>query len=170
VQERRFVAALAGAGGTRIRRRYGLIAGVAAVVVCIDQLTKWWALNTLDDRVIDLVGSLQLALTFNTGGAFGLGSRFVPVLAVVAVGVVLLVVVRGDTSTHPAVAFALGLVLGGAFGNLSDRLFRDPGLLRGAVVDFIDLQWWPIFNVADMAVSCGCILLVLTAGWRAVET
>jgi signal peptidase II len=170
VQERRPVAEVAGAGGTRIRRRYGLIAVVAAIVVCIDQLTKWWALNALDDRIIDLVGSLRLALTFNTGGAFGLGSRFVPVLAVIAVGVVLFIVVRGDTNTHPAVAFALGLVLGGAFGNLSDRLFRDPGLLRGAVVDFIDLQWWPVFNVADMAVSCGCVLLVFTAGRRAAES
>jgi signal peptidase II len=92
------------------------------------------------------------------------------VLAVIAVGVVLLIVVRGDANTHPAVAFALGLVLGGAFGNLSDRLFRDPGLLRGAVVDFIDLQWWPVFNVADMAVSCGCVLLVITAGRRTAES
>lgn len=169
MQERRAVAALAGAGDIRVRRRYGLIALVAAVVVSVDQVTKWWALRTLDDRVIDLVGSLQLSLTFNTGGAFGLGPSFVPVLAVLAVGVVLFIVVRGDTNNHPAVAFALGLVLGGAFGNLGDRLFRDPGLLRGAVVDFIDVQWWPVFNIADAAVSCGCVLLVLTAGRRPAE-
>jgi signal peptidase II len=139
---------------------------VAAIVVVLDQLAKAWALRTLDDRTIDLVGSLRLALTFNKAGAFGLGSSFVPVLAVVAVGVVLLIVVRGETNTRLSVAIALGLVLGGAFGNLADRLFRGPGLLRGAVIDFIDLQWWPVFNLADAAITCGCILLVLTAGRR----
>ena len=149
-----------------MRRRYGVIAIVAASVVVLDQLTKWWALRTLDHRTIDLVGSLRLALTFNKAGAFGLGSSFVPVLALVAVGVVLVIVVRGETNTRFAVAIALGLVLGGAFGNLGDRLFRDPGLLRGAVIDFIDLQWWPVFNVADAAITCGCVLLVLTAGRR----
>ena len=147
-------------------RRYRVIGVVAAAVVALDQLTKWWALRTLGDRSIDLVGSLRLALTFNKAGAFGLGSSFVPVLAVVAVGVVLVFVVRGDPSTRLAVAVALGLVLGGAFGNLADRVFRDPGLLRGAVIDFIDLQWWPVFNLADAAITCGCVLLVLTAGRR----
>jgi len=167
VQERRTVAPLdpAGAGGNRLRR-YRVIGVVAAAVVALDQLTKWWALRTLGDRSIDLVGSLRLALTFNKAGAFGLGSSFVPVLAVVAVGVVLVFAVRGDPNTRLAVAVALGLVLGGAFGNLADRLFRDPGLLRGAVIDFIDLQWWPVFNLADAAITCGCVLLVLTAGRR----
>jgi signal peptidase II len=171
MQERRIVAPLVAAGGgdTRVRRRYGVVAGVAAIVLVLDQLTKWWALRTLDDRTIDLVGSLRLALTFNTGGAFGLGSNFVPVLAVFAVGVVLVIVVRGETNTRLSVAIALGLVLGGAFGNLADRMFRGPGLLRGAVIDFIDLQWWPVFNLADTAVTCGCILLVLTAGRRSAH-
>jgi signal peptidase II len=149
-----------------VRRRYGVVAIVAATILALDQLTKWWALRTLDDRTIDLVGSLRLALTFNKAGAFGLGSSFVPVLAVFAVAVVLLIVVRGETNTQLAVAIALGMVLGGAFGNLADRLFRAPGLLRGAVVDFIDLQWWPVFNLADAAITCGCVLLVLTAGRR----
>jgi signal peptidase II len=167
VQERRTVAPLGRAGSGDIRaRRYRVIAIVAAVVVALDQLTKWWALRTLGDRTIDLVGSLRLALTFNKAGAFGLGSSFVPILAVVAVGVVLVFVVRGEADTRLAVAVALGLVLGGAFGNLADRVFRDPGLLRGAVIDFIDLQWWPVFNLADAAITCGCVLLVLTAGRR----
>jgi len=73
---------------------------------------------------------------------------------------VVLVVVRAETTTHVGVAVALGLVLGGAFGNLIDRLCRDPGFLRGAVVDFIDLQWWPVFNVADASVVGGAVLLV----------
>jgi signal peptidase II len=150
-------------------RRYAVVAAVAAVVVVLDQLTKWWALRALDDRTIDLVGSLRLALTSNKGGAFGLGPRFVPVLAVVAVGVVLVFVARGDMITRVPVAVALGLVLGGAFGNLGDRLFRAPGGLQGAVIDFIDLQWWPVFNVADAAITCGCVLLVLTAGRRPAD-
>jgi signal peptidase II len=167
VQERRTVAPLgpAASGDNRVRR-YRVVVIVAAVVVGLDQLTKWWAVRTLGDRTIDLVGTLRLALTFNNAGAFGLGSSLVPVLAVVAVGVVLVFVVRGEANTRFAVAVALGLVLGGAFGNLADRLFRDPGLLRGAVVDFIDLQWWPVFNLADAAITCGCVLLVLTAGRR----
>jgi signal peptidase II len=149
-----------------VRRRHLLVAAVAATVVVADQLTKWWALNSLTDRTIHVVGSLRLALTTNKGGAFGLGSGFVPVLALVAVGVVVLVVVRGETTARLAVAIALGLVLGGACGNLLDRLFRDPGFLRGAVVDFIDLQWWPVFNVADASITCGCVLLLFTAGRR----
>jgi len=166
VQERRAVAPVGppGGGDNPVRRRSGLVAVVAVIVIVLDQLTKWWALRTLDDRTIHLVGSLRLALTFNKAGAFGLGSSFVPVLALVAVGVVLVVVVRGETNTRFAVAIALGLVLGGAFGNLGDRLFRGPGMLRGAVIDFIDLRWWPVFNLADSAITCGCILLVLTAG------
>ena len=80
---------------------------VAVIVIVLDQLTKWWALRTLDDRTIHLVGSLRLALTFNKAGAFGLGSSFVPVLALVAVGVVLVVVVRGETNTRFAVAIAI---------------------------------------------------------------
>jgi signal peptidase II len=153
-----------------VRRHYGLVVIVAVIVVVADQLTKWWALRTLDSRTLDLVGSLRLALAHNKGGAFGLGSGFVPVLAVVAVGVVVLVVVRAETTTHAGVAVALGLVLGGAFGNLIDRLCRDPGFLRGAVVDFIDLQWWPVFNVADASITCGCVLLLFTVGRRSAGT
>jgi len=58
----------------------------------------------------------------------------------------------------------MGLLLGGAVGNLADRIFRAPGLLRGAVIDFVDLQWWPVFNVADMGITCGCVMLLLWAG------
>ena len=65
-------------------------------------------------------------------------------------------------------SLAMGLVLGGAVGNLADRIFRDPGLLRGAVVDFVDLRVWPVFNLADAAITCGCILL-LVVGWKGAE-
>jgi len=148
------------------KRRYVLVGGVAAVVVVADQLSKWWAVDRLERGPITLVGSIRLALTRNSGGAFGLGSGVVPVvvLAVVALFVVLFVIGRSVDRT--ATAVALGLVLGGAVGNLGDRLFRSPGFGRGSVVDFVDLRWWPVFNVADAAITCGCVVLVLLSFGR----
>jgi signal peptidase II len=142
------------------------VGAVAAAVVVADELTKWWAVDRLSRGPIAVVGSLRLALTYNSGGAFGLGSGFVPmiVLAVIALFVVLFVVGRSIDRT--AIAVALGLVLGGALGNLADRLFRAPGFGRGSVVDFVDLRWWPVFNVADAAITCGCVLLVLVSFGR----
>jgi signal peptidase II len=141
------------------------LVGVAATVLLVDQLTKEWALRALDDRSIDVVGSLRLHLVFNTGSAFSIASGFGPVLAIVGVVVVALLVVTGrDVQGWPA-RVALGLVVGGAVGNLVDRALRDgDGVLGGAVVDFIDLQWWPVFNVADMAITVGALLLALTIG------
>ena len=148
-----------------IRDRRGgtlLLLAVAAAVVAVDQLTKWWAINALDDRDIDLVWTLRLSLTFNRGGAFGLGEEFGPVLPLVGVVVVLLLVKTGRLVSGRGVDLALGLVLGGALGNIVDRAFREgSGFLGGAVVDFIDLQWWPVFNVADMAIVVGAVLLVV---------
>jgi signal peptidase II len=144
-------------------RRALVPAVVGAIVLGVDHLTKWWALNALDDRDIDLVGSLRLHLVFNRGASFGLGSRFAPFIALLAVVVVvvLLRVGREERALWPRIALAL--VTAGAVGNLLDRVFREgDGFLGGAVVDFIDLQWWPVFNVADMAITCGAILLVLT--------
>ena len=126
---------------------------------------KTWALDALDDgRVIDLVGSLRLRLVFNTGSAFSIGAGIGPVLAVVGV-VVVLVLLRASTTVQGAAArAALGLVLGGALGNLADRAFRDgDGLLEGAVVDFVDLQWWPVFNVADAGIVVGAVALVVSS-------
>lgn len=139
-------------------------------MLAVDQLTKAWALRALDDRVVDLVGSLRLRLVFNTGSAFSIGSGIGPVLAVVGVVVVLLLL-RASSQVQGATArAALGLVLGGAVGNLVDRAFREgDGFLAGAVVDFVDLQWWPVFNVADAAICVGVALLALTLsrepGW-----
>jgi signal peptidase II len=150
----------------RSRSRWALVAGVAVVVLAVDQATKRWALEELQDRTIDLPWTLRLNLTLNRGAAFGLGSRYAPLVALAAVAVVvfLLGTSRGLESAWPRVA--VGLVLGGALGNLGDRVFRaGEGALGGAVVDFIDLQWWPVFNVADAAICVGAVLLVLTAGW-----
>ena len=132
-------------------------------MVALDQLTKSWALRALDDGPVHVLWTLRLRLSFNSGAAFGLGPGLAPLLVVV--GIVLVVAMlgfgRAATSTL-AGTVALGLVLGGAVGNLVDRLLRQHG---GAVVDFVDLQWWPVFNVADAAISCGVVVL-LVVSWR----
>jgi signal peptidase II len=136
---------------------------VAAVVITADQLTKAWALRALEDGPVHLVWTLRLNLSFNSGAVFGLGKGLTPVLAPLGILLVLALLgfARSAVTTRPG-AFGLGLVLGGAMGNLADRLFGDHG---GSVVDFIDLQWWPIFNIADAAISCGVVLL-LVSSWR----
>jgi signal peptidase II len=140
------------------------VAGVATAVLALDHLTKWWALGALDDRTIDLFWTLRLRLVFNTGSAFGLGSRYSPVIALVAAVVVLVLLKAGRSLRGRWALAAVGLVVGGAIGNLLDRVFREGGgLLGGAVVDFVDLQWWPVFNVADVAICVGAVLLSLTA-------
>jgi len=130
-------------------------------VIAVDQLAKWWAVNDLSDGPIHIVGSLRLALTRNSGGAFGLGRGFAPMIVLAAVALVVVLVALGRSIDRPAVAVCLGLVLGGALGNLADRVFRAPGFGRGEVIDFVDLRWWPVFNVADIAITVGCVLLVL---------
>ena len=137
---------------------------VAAGVVVLDILTKQWAASALRDGPIELGAGVRLALTHNKAGAFGLGGAFVPFLAVGALVLVVVMVGTGSATENLVVAVALGLVLGGAFGNVIDRVFRSPGFLRGAVVDFVDLGFWPVFNLADSAITCGCLLL-LWASW-----
>lgn len=148
------------------RRSVGLrvMLPVALLVVVIDQLTKWWALERLDDDVIDVLWTLRLNLVRNSGAAFSLAEGLGPWLGVIAVVVVVLLVRYGRMVSGRATAVALGMVLGGAVGNLLDRLFRSgDGFLRGHVVDFIDFQWWPVFNVADIGIVVGGLLLALLA-------
>lgn len=135
---------------------------VAGAVVIFDQLTKWWAVNDLADGPIVLIdGFLQLRLLFNTGASFSILSNAGPILAIVAFGVVgLIVYILGEASRRVE-AVALGLVLGGAVGNLLDRLFRGDGFLDGAVVDFIDFSFFATFNVADAAINVGVALLLI---------
>ena len=141
----------------------GVSAAVALIVVVIDQLTKHWALNALDDgRTIDIVGSLRLNLAFNTGMAFAKGQGIGPVIAVVGVLVIAFLLVGLRRDTTPGAVF-VGLVAGGAAGNIIDRLFRGDAWLHGAVVDFIDLQWWPIFNIADAGIVVGAASLVVAS-------
>jgi signal peptidase II len=146
---------------TTLRRLRGALL-IAAVVVLIDQLTKHWAVNALADGDIDLVGSLRFNLAFNTGMAFSQGTGVGPVIGVVALLVVVGLLISIGRASSPLYTPAVGLIIGGAVGNLVDRLFRAPGWFRGGVVDFIDVQWWPIFNVADICVTVGGTLLLLS--------
>ncbi|MGA7757615.1 MAG: signal peptidase II [Ilumatobacteraceae bacterium] len=135
---------------------------IALGVVVVDQLAKHWAVTWLgDDRTIDLVWTLRFNLAFNNGMAFGQAGGLGPVIAVVATLVIvyLLATLRNESSRISTIG--MGLLIGGAAGNLIDRLFRGDAWLNGAVVDFIDLQWFPIFNVADMAINVGAALLIL---------
>ena len=163
MQERRVESPLTGAsegeGRPKLAARYAVIVAVAAAVIALDQLTKTWAENALQDRTIHLFWTLQLSLSFNSGVAFGVGRGVTPYLVVGAVIVFIALIAYSRSVPSMARAIALGLVLGGASGNLCDRLFRGNG---GAVIDFIDPQWWPVFNVADAAISCGAILLIIS--------
>ncbi|MGQ0467734.1 MAG: signal peptidase II [Sporichthyaceae bacterium] len=148
------------------RRRCLRIVAVAAVLAyAIDLATKIWAVEELSDREpIKVVGTLfQLELIRNPGAAFGLGVGITVVFTVVSLGVVaaLLYYARRLGSTGWALVF--GLVLGGALGNLTDRILRDPGIGRGHVVDMFHLKNWPVFNVADSAFCIAGGIVVLLA-------
>lgn len=138
---------------------------IAAGVVLIDQLTKHWALNALDNNhEIDVLWTLRFNLAYNKGMAFSSADWLGPIIPFLAIGVsVFLLVAIKRSGADRWFATAVGLVIGGSVGNVVDRLFRNDGWFDGAVVDFIDLQWWPIFNVADIGIVVGgAILLWLT--------
>jgi signal peptidase II len=143
-----------------------LIAGLVVGIVLLDQLTKAWVVAALSDGPQSIIGdSVELRLSRNPGGAFSVLTSFTPLLAVLAVIVAIVLVRVAQRMTDPVMVVALSLVLGGAVGNLLDRLFRAPGFLRGEVVDFIRLGAFPTFNVADSAITIGALLLVIW-GWR----
>ncbi len=153
-------------GGTGRRNRWMVPALAGAAVLLLDQLTKWWASEALADRTIDLVWTLRLHLVFNTGAAFSQGEGWGPLFAVLILLVVALLVRQGAGTDDPMTRIAVGVIIGGAIGNLADRAFREGGgFFGGAVIDFIDLQWWPVFNVADSAIVVGGVLVVWR-GWR----
>lgn len=138
------------------------IVAIVALIVAVDQATKTWALNALDDgHVVHVLWTLQFNLAFNTGMAFSRGGGMGPVIGVVSMAVVVALFVSLRRQRAGLRVVSSAVVAGGALGNIIDRLFRGDAWLRGAVVDFIDFQWWPIFNVADMAIVVGGIALAV---------
>jgi signal peptidase II len=144
--------------------RTRLLLVVAAAIVTLDQVTKAWAVRALDDRTIVIIeGFLELDLTLNPGAAFSSLQDVGPLIGILAIGVAVWLVILIRRRPAPVEAWGLALVLGGAVGNLVDRLTRGDGLLDGAVVDFVDLWWIPTFNVADMAITFGAATLLTAA-------
>lgn len=140
-----------------------LFGAVAVGWLLLDQLTKAWATSALDDRTIDVVWTLRFNLAINHGASFSLGAGFGAWIGLIALVVVGILVWKGGSVRTRLGAIALGMIVGGALGNVLDRAFRgDEGFFHGGVVDFIDFQWWPIFNIADVGVVCGAILLVIS--------
>lgn len=137
---------------------------VALVTVVLDQITKRWAINALaDDHEIHVFWTLQFNLAFNTGMAFSKGTGLGPVIALLALLVVIVLIVSAAHLDSLLARVAAGMLIGGALGNLLDRMFRGDRFLYGGVVDFIDFQWWPIFNIADIGVTVGAVLFVLSS-------
>lgn len=136
---------------------------VGALVWALDQATKAWAVRSLTPGEPEpLIGTvLQLHLLFNPGAAFSLGTNITPVFAAIQAAVVLAILVVARRVRSRWWALGLGLVLGGAAGNLTDRLTRPPGFAHGWVVDFLQLPNWPVFNVADSAICTAAVVLAI---------
>src|ERR1700742_5197871 len=143
-------------------KRLRLLLTVAAVVLVLDIVTKVLAVRLLTPgQPVSIVGdTITWTLVRNSGAAFSMATGYTWVLTLVATGVVFGIIWMGRRLVSPWWAVGLGMILGGAMGNLVDRFFRSPGPLRGHVVDFLSIGWWPVFNVADPAVVGGAILLV----------
>jgi signal peptidase II len=147
-----------------------LLSLIAVAVLAVDIVTKVLAVAQLDDREpVEILGGLvYLQLVRNAGAAFSIATGYTWVLTIVAIAVVVVIVRVARRLRSTGWAIALGLVLGGALGNLTDRLFRSPGPLRGHVVDIVSLlapdgRVWPVFNLADSSIVSGGVLLVVLA-------
>ena len=151
------------AGETGAGRRLLLATVIAAAVVVVDQLTKSWAVRRLSHGDIHVVWKLDLELTYNSGASFGLGRGWAPVIGGAAVAAVVLLLSAVRRVRSDALTVALGLVIGGALGNLTDRVV---GNHHGAVVDFIALHFWPTFNVADSCVVVGAVTAAIIVSRR----
>jgi len=135
---------------------------VAVVLAVLDQMSKAWALRDLaDGRVIHVIWTLQFNLTYNRGMAFSRGTGVGPIIGVIGLVVVVMLLLSLRRADNVLTRLATGLIIGGAMGNILDRLFRDSGWMRGAVIDFVDFQWWPVFNVADMAIMIGAATMIV---------
>jgi signal peptidase II len=135
---------------------------IVLIVVGLDQLTKRWAVSELaNSRPRHVIWTLQWNLTRNSGMAFSQAQGIGPLIGIAALLVIVWLAWTSRMLTSRVTRIAAGLIAGGAIGNLVDRVFRGDRILHGAVIDFIDFQWFPIFNVADMAIDIGGALFVL---------
>lgn len=151
-------------------RRMSFVLALAGVILIVDQITKIVVVANLvpgeSPRVLG--GLVYLSLIRNAGAAWSIGTGVTWVLAVIACVIVVVIIRMASKLRSGMWAACLGLILGGALGNLADRIFRSPGFMRGHVVDFVsvfgpDAQYFPVFNVADSAITIGGVLLVVTA-------
>ncbi|MEU6461954.1 signal peptidase II [Streptomyces sp. NPDC046976] len=144
-------------------RRLAVLFAVAAFAYALDLISKMLVVAKLEGHApIKLVGDLlELNAIRNPGAAFGFGAAFTVIFTVIAASVIVVIMRLARKLYSFPWAVALGLLLGGAFGNLTDRIFRSPGVFNGQVVDFIAPKGFAIFNLADSAIVCGGILIVL---------
>jgi signal peptidase II len=159
------VAERAGSGGAAARPAVpGRVARVSIAVVLIvvaDQATKSIAVARWSERPRRIIGThVQLLVTRNSGSAFSRFQNYTPVLALGAIVIAIVLAQAARKATDSVTLCALVLLLGGAAGNLTDRLVRSPGFLRGNVVDFVQVGWWPVFNLADSCVTVGAVLII----------
>ncbi|MFJ3301763.1 signal peptidase II [Streptomyces sp. NPDC086549] len=147
----------------RGRRRIAVLFAVAAFAYALDLISKMIVVAKLEHHApIEIVGDwLELNALRNPGAAFGFGQAFTIIFTVIAAAVIVVIVRLARKLYSLPWAIALGLLLGGALGNLTDRIFRWPGIFRGEVVDFIAPKGFAVFNLADSAIVCGGILIVL---------
>jgi signal peptidase II len=156
--------------GARSSNHRLVFAGVALAAYAVDLLTKVIAVDRLSGRPpVHVLGSwLTLDLVRNPGAAFSTGTSYTLLLSLIAVAAAMTVIRFGRRLGDRIWAMGLGLLLAGVCGNLTDRLFREPGVMRGHVVDFLELPHWPVFNVADMLIDAG-VILILVQTWRGVR-
>lgn len=149
-----------------MKKRYGTALAIASAVITADLLTKRYAAeNLVGDRVELIPGFLALTYTENPGAAFSLFPNAGPWIGVIAIAVAAFVLGSLRVPRPQLEVVALALVLGGALGNVADRVFRAEGFLDGKVIDWIDLWWIPTFNIADASVTTAVGLLLIHA-WR----
>lgn len=136
---------------------------LAALIWLIDYATKVWALNNLSQvEPIKIIGSiLQLRLVFNPGAAFSFGTSFTFIFTILAVMAIAVIAFYAIKIADRWWSVVLGLALGGVLGNLTDRIFREPSIFNGHVIDWIELPSFPVFNVADMAIVGAALVSVL---------
>ncbi|MFD9024940.1 signal peptidase II [Streptomyces parvulus] len=147
----------------RGRRRIAVLFAVAAFAYLLDLVSKMIVVAKLEhNEPIEIIGDwLRFAAIRNAGAAFGFGEAFTVIFTVIAAAVIVVIARLARKLYSLPWAVALGLLLGGALGNLTDRIFRSPGVFKGAVVDFIAPKHFAVFNLADSAIVCGGILIVI---------